>query len=291
MKHYMLLLIPLFALLCCSDITIHDKYDFSKPSEITDLPPELLEVSGISYVKDNLISCVMDEDAVIFFYDLNKKQITNTYRFGSKGDYEDLVVAGDFVYVLKSDGNIFQVDMKGEEGNRKEFNTGLAANVDTEGLCYDKMNNRLLIACKSGGAKKGKGSEKFIYAFDLKSEALLPEPVITFSKDDINKFISDHSGELPKSITALKNEDKMDQLLSPSGIAIHPKTQELYVISSRSGLLLVSDMNGKVLNMVTLHKDLFQQPEGITFTPEAKLYISNEGKKNPATIVGFDYTF
>lgn len=287
MKRYSFFLVPLLMIICCSDITIHDRYDFSKPSEIVELPPELLEVSGISHISDDLIACVMDEDAVIFFFDIAQKKITSTFRFGPKGDYEDLVVTDDYVFVLKSDGNLFRVNMKQGTDNRQEFNTGLSANYDTEGLCYDKNNNRLLIACKSGGGKKGKG-DKVIYAFDLKTESLSNEPVIIFSKDEIDKFITKHSKELPQSIVSLKNEKKMDHLLSPSGIAIHPKTEQLYVLSSRSGLLLVSDLQGKILNMVSLPKDIFNQPEGITFTPEAKLYISNEGKKNPATIVGFN---
>lgn len=294
MKRSVFYLTPLLAVLCCSDITIHDGYDLSKPSDITELPQELLEVSGVSHVSENLVACVMDEDAVIFFFDLKNKKIISTYRFGQPGDYEDIVVDGDMVYVLKSDGNIYKVNMKSADGDRTEYFTGLSAKFDTEGLCLDKENNRLLIACK-GSAKKGdteKGNgEKFIYAFDLVTNKLSEQPVIAFKKAEIDKFISTHEKDLPKDIVSLKNEEKMDQLLSPSGIAIHPKTQQLYVLSSKSGLLLVSDLEGKILNMVTLKKDLFSQPEGITFTPEAKLYISNEGKKNPATIVGFNYAF
>jgi uncharacterized protein YjiK len=120
---------------------------------------------------------------------------------------------------------------------------------------------------------------------------MIDKPVITFTQGEIESFISKHQNELPKSIKALGKEEKMDKLLSPSAIAIHPKTRQLYVLSATSNLLLVADLNGKIINMVSLDKELFKQPEGITFTPDAKLYISNEGKKNPANIIGFEYAY
>jgi DNA-binding beta-propeller fold protein YncE len=287
MKPHLFFVLPLCLTFCSSDITIHDKYNFGKPAEVVELPVELTEVSGISYVSGNMIACVEDEDAIIYFFDLSTKKIIEQFRFGQQGDYEDLVVSGTDVYVLKSNGTVIHVNIK-NESDREEYQTGLPSQYDSEGLCLDKQNNRLLIACKSGTGKKG-GGDRYIYAFDLESKKISETPVIAFSGKEIDTFINAHEKDLPKSITSLRKEEKMDQLLSPSGIAIHPRTSELYVLSARSKILLVSDLKGKIMNIVSLDKQLFNQPEGITFTPEAKLYISNEGKKEPANIIGFEY--
>jgi hypothetical protein len=126
MKPNLLLLFPLCLSFCSSDITVHDKYDFSKPSEVVDLPMELMEVSGISYVSENVLACVEDEDAVIYYYDLNKKKIIDQFRFGQAGDYEDLVVSGKRIYVLKSDGDIFSVLKDEQAVDREEIKTGLS---------------------------------------------------------------------------------------------------------------------------------------------------------------------
>ncbi|MEH6408144.1 MAG: hypothetical protein V7767_12765, partial [Leeuwenhoekiella sp.] len=49
--------------------------------------------------------------------------------------------------------------------------------------------------------------------------------------------------------------------------------------------LLVLDKNGKPKHVYKLDHDDFNQPEGLTFSPSGKLYISNEGHKDPGNIL------
>ena len=62
----------------------------------------------------------------------------------------------------------------------------------------------------------------------------------------------------------------------PSGIAIHPITKELYIISSVNKALVVAGQDGKIKDAYQLDPAVFKQPEGITFTPWGDLLISNE---------------
>jgi hypothetical protein len=48
-------------------------------------------------------------------------------------------------------------------------------------------------------------------------------------------------------------------------------------------------MNGTIDSMERLDKDLFAQPEGITFMENGDMLISNEGAKGIPTIVRFNY--
>lgn len=260
-------------------------YDFRNPSQVIQLPGDLLEISGISYIRDEVIASVEDEDALIYFLDLKAKKILSTVRFGQAGDYEDLVFTGEYLYVLKSNGNIFKLRNSGKDEEAVEIQTGLSKQYDAEGLCFDRQRNRLLIACKEG-EKKSKQQEKFIFAFDLKTETLSESPEVTFRSRDIQRYVKHNQKQLSASFAG---KGKEEELFTPSGIAIHPITHQLYVLSSANHLLLVSDLKGNISNIIILSKDLFTQPEGITFSPEGKLYISNEGKKKPANIIGYEY--
>ena len=63
---------------------------------------------------------------------------------------------------------------------------------------------------------------------------------------------------------------------------------KLYIVASVGKLLVVANkLTGKPENVVRLDPKLFNQPEGITITPEGDIYISNEGGTGVATIFKF----
>src|SRR5690606_13630350 len=110
---------------------------------------ELREVSGIALLPDGLMACIQDEDGILFLYDLHKKAIQEKIQFADAGDYEGLAIVGNTAFVVRSDGAIYQVsDFRSGKPEVTLHKSVLAATQNTEGLAYDKANNRLLIACK-----------------------------------------------------------------------------------------------------------------------------------------------
>ena len=75
----------------------------------------------------------------------------------------------------------------------------------------------------------------------------------------------------------------------PSGIAIHPLTGEIFIISSVGKLLIILDRYGKVLDVKELDPVIFRQPEGICFSPEGEMYISNEGQGGEGYVLKFKF--
>ena len=87
----------------------------------------------------------------------------------------------------------------------------------------------------------------------------------------------------------LFSEEKNEMRFSPSGIAVHPLTGDIYVTSSKGKMLLVMDPQGKILHLVKMKKSIHPQPEGICFDADGTLYIANEGKEDKARIYKFLY--
>ncbi|MCC7244226.1 MAG: SdiA-regulated domain-containing protein, partial [Saprospiraceae bacterium] len=84
-------------------------------------------------------------------------------------------------------------------------------------------------------------------------------------------------------------EDKPN-FFSPSGIAIHPKTGEIFVISTAKKRLVVLDYTtGQIRFAVRLDKKVMPQPEGISFDAAGNLLISSEGKKGEGLLLKFNY--
>jgi WD40 repeat protein len=131
-----------------------------------------------------------------------------------------------------------------------ELKTGIPKGGDIEGLCADPANNRLLLASKHKGR---------IYAY---------EP----GTGDLNEL--------------WKIDEKK---FAPSALAIHPLTNEIYVISSVHKQLLVLSSDGTIKETHQLTSKQFIQPEGMAFAANGDLYISNEGRGGDGNILHFRY--
>ena len=232
-----------------------------------DLPKELLEISGLAYVDDSRFACVQDEAGIIFIYNRITNQIEKEIQFASPGDYEGLTLNGNTAYIVRSDGRLFEVDMNIGKSSTKEYSTSLTLQNNVEGLCYDKKNNRLLLAIK--GAETHTKDYKGVYAFDLGTRTFKKDPVL---KINVNTEVLNGK------------KSKKNKNMNPSAIGIHPITNEYYITDGTKSGLLILDKEGNIKTILNLGKS-FAQPEGITFSPKGEIFISNEGTKQPGNIV------
>ena len=232
-----------------------------------DLPSELREVSGIAYIDARRFACIQDEEGSLYIFNTETNQIERKLRFAGKGDFEDLALAENTAYVLRSDGVIFEIDdYNSDQPGIKKYTTHLTAANDCEGLVWDKKQNRLLVTVKNAGSKE----QSPVYSFDLAEKKMAEQPAFTIDFDD------------PVFEKAAK---KKDRRIRPSAIGIHPTTGDLYVLEGTSPKLLILDQKAAPQKLVVLDKADFPQPEGLSFSPAGDLFISNEGGKSSGTIL------
>ncbi len=236
-------------------------YKIEKPVFQQYLSHDLKEISGISHFAQNQIISINDEIGRLFIYDYDKQEIIDTLDFDVEGDYEDVVHLENIAYILRSDGRIIAFDIRTK--NTKTFDSSHDKVEEFEGLCYEPKSNSLLLAAK---IMEG---DKTIFEYNLNEEKLTKK--FKIQKEDISK------------------NGKHGKEFKPSGIAVHPKTNEIYVLASAGKKLLVFDSNGKKLHQYNLDEEQFPQPEGICFTPNGDMIISSEGKNGQASISYFSF--
>ncbi|MBN2373677.1 SdiA-regulated domain-containing protein [bacterium] len=267
-------------------------YTFTHPSMEFSLPQCLDEISGLFYFEPNRLICIQDEKGKMYVFDIDKGKVTKKIKFSETSDYEDIVVVKDTVYVLQSNGNIVELR------NFKKvslYNTKLSNKNNAEGLAFDPERNLLLIACKDSPHLKKKRNElkgkKAVYGFDLGNKSISPQPVYVIDEE----LLKDHRLYPSKRLSLLgfiKDAGLLKREIdfSPSGIAVHPKTGDIYLISSTAQMLIVLNQNGEIIAAEEFDKRIFRQPEGICFSPDGDMFISNEKKgKGRANILRFDY--
>ncbi|MDR6781771.1 uncharacterized protein YjiK [Pedobacter africanus] len=252
-------------------------YDFTKPDKFN-MPSSLLEISGIAFYKGNsdTVYSIQDEDGKLFRQGWDVKKQHNM-KFAPKGDYEDLAIFHERVFVLKSNGSIYSFPFSEtvkEESDQVRERKKLLPKGEYEGMYADPETSKLYVLCKSCPQdKKTKQLTGYVFDYNAATDSLTGP--VTFSVD-LNQ------------IKALN--PKLKASLSPSALAKNPATKEWYILSSANKLLLVADANWKITAAHRLSSTTFNQPEGIAFDNKLNLFISNEGDEiNDGNIIKFRY--
>ncbi|MGH2564905.1 MAG: SdiA-regulated domain-containing protein, partial [Ginsengibacter sp.] len=246
-----------------------NNYDVKNPNHTWKLPAELIEVSGNTWIdKDHLI-LIEDLHPSLYYIKIDDTNATleKTIPFAEqekeKVDIEDVTYVNDTVYALWSHGILFKINDWHNKPVIEKIKTPLKKENNTEGLCYDPVTKKLLIACKdASGLQDEKKSSKAVYEFDLNKNTLDSIPFLVIHKTDFEKITGDKIA------------------FNPSAIAVHPITHDVYILTTRANKgMAVYSHDGVIKSYQEIDKDLMPQPEGICFSPEGKLYISSEGKK------------
>jgi uncharacterized protein YjiK len=254
-------------------------YDLKNPNHTWKLPGQLVEVSGNTWIdKDHLI-LIEDLHPNLYLVKIDDKNATleKTIPFAvedkEKFDIEDVTYVNNTVYALWSHGVLFKISDWQTKPQVEQIKTFLSKENNTEGLCYDPVTQKLLVACKdASNVADEKKSTKAVYAFDMAVNKLNDQPFLLIHKKDFEKVA----------------DQKLD--FNPSAIAIHPVTHDIYLLSTRDNkCMAIYSHDGTLKAFQFIDKELMPQPEGICFSPEGKLYISSEGKKGgPGNLFEFD---
>lgn len=246
-------------------------YDFNK-AQRREFKKVLNEISGLYFDRDSQsLFAISDSKNNIFQIDLKAQKLKDyTVNFAKQGDFEDLVKIGKTVYVLVSDGTIMAVN-KGKDSAETISYPFRKGKNDFESLYHDPAVNGLVILCKSCEHEKGKGTRS-AFRFDLESLRFDSLPLYAINIDSVKALV--------------KNNDAS---FKPSAAAINPKDSLVYILASSGKLLIITDRRGKVLQGYNLNPDKNPQAEGIAFSPNGTMFVSNEGKYGKATLQVFHY--
>lgn len=232
-------------------------YNLNKPTKVVTLNSELNEISGLHSISESELIAIQDEEGIIYFIKKNNGKILKTIKFGKDADYEGVTAVKKRIYILESNGDIHRY--KNDKTSKYHFKK--EGKFDFEGLCYDDKNDQLLVACKTHG-KNDKKDHIYIYGFDISENKYHKSPIYKIKKE------------------------KSYKKFWPSGIAVHPNGN-IYLLSSRSKMLMIISPSGDVIKTQALMPYLFNQPEGISFSENGDLYISNEKRKSKPTLLKF----
>ena len=263
-------------------------YVFAEPDARFALSNELDEISGLAALEDGMLAAIQDEDGELYIIDPSSGQIVDRRTFGEMGDYEAVDVAEGRLLVLRADGQVSSFEnWSAASFSGESLMLDVPKRCDAEGMRYDPEGSRILISCKDEPGK-GLEVEKAIFAFSLDGVKLQDDPVYIIDTRSFNVSMPDHPvNEAVRSVLS----DKVDLSgFRPSELAIHPITDELYILSAVRESIVALNRSGQVTGIWMLSDELLDQPEGMAFLPNGDLFIASEvGSKKNAVLLRYNY--
>lgn len=243
----------------------HAPYSFLKPYRVLNVPEILKEISGIAWAGENTLFCIQDETGIVFKFNIESETLTGMMRFTDLGDFEDIAVKGDSVYVLRSDGTVFYFNHVRFDGQYTQRLVPVSC-MNVEGLSWNHSDQTFLIACKDQSIS-AQSSKRSVYTFTADK---MHQPGLGFviDLDAINAMLDKKYPGLTKSKIPF----------NPSAIAVHPLTNQQYVLSADHRLLAIFD-GEKLIDLYPLPAEMYFKPEGLTFNENGELFIASEGIK------------
>lgn len=239
-------------------------YDLSKGEKFV-MPDELLEISGIAFqnLDPKVVYSIQDEDGRVYSQNWGIKKAVDT-KFGTKGDYEDVAILKDQIFVLKSNGHIYAfpvAESTKEKAEGVEEWKEILPKGEYEGLYADESGSKVYVLCKNCELDKKKPqSTGYILDYNPASKNLASSGTFTINTDEINALGQD-----------------VGKGLRASAISQNPISKDWYILSSVNKVLVVLDQKWVVKSVYHLDLGVFNQPEGLAFDRAQNLYISNEG--------------
>lgn len=234
-----------------------ETFDFASP-KIINLPQSLDEISGITYYpKDTSVFAVIDEDGLLFKINLNRPDEVKEWRFDKQRDFEDIVLLDSTFYVMVSNGDLDKITFDNDKiaVAKVDFPNASKKVNEFESMYYSADSNKMIMLCKQ--CEDDKKSTLSSYYFSDTAHQFVPHKTI-------------ETEPLFQKIGSKKEKIK------PSAAAINPLTKELYVLCSINKIIFIEDASGKIKEIIKLDPKIYKQPEGMAFTPDGDLIVSNE---------------
>jgi len=266
-------------------------YTLDTPTQIHKLPEVLREISGLGITSTGELGCIQDELGVIFIYDTDQCEINRRIGYGKSADYEGVTFVGDDAFVLRTNGNIYRVlAFDGGQPVRQKHKSLLNRKNNTKGIAHEPNKNRILAICKDGYAVEENFVERLaIYAYDVDSNTVADSVAYSLNLDKVKTYAEIAAPESYREVFPMFYKSNLKTFpIYPSALAVHPKTDDIYIASSSGGLLFILNSDGILVHIERLREDSYSQIEGLAFRPDGTLLMASEGQDEPGQLYEFE---
>jgi len=234
------------------------------------LPKGLSEISGLAAASATSIYAHNDEYGIIYEVSVTDGAVLKAFALGrptARGDFEGVAISGGRIYLLTSDGRIFEAPVS-DHGARAVFNvydTGLSGKCEFEGLTTGAAPGDFLLLCKRSAPELPDAAIN-IYRWNLEDRR---QPAAPWASIPLKNLLT---------------EDEARAFL-PSAIERRATDGALIIISAANGMMVEVTQSGALVHKRSLGQSAHPQAEGVALLPSGAVVIADEGaRRGPGRI-------
>ncbi len=256
-------------------------FDLVHPESVSNLPMGVNAFTDFVIMDSTHLICLDDQVGGVLVYDLTTNK--------SQG-YLPTGIQFKITEVTKIDSTLILVDEKMDlhfllpPYDSTSITTESLQDKSwiSSGMCLHESTKRLFFVAESD--VENEIQNYFIYTFNLNNKKLNERPLFEIKPEEIELFALTNNSPLPTNRVDENGDTIRNFTFIPDVIAVHPKTNEIYILSSSDRSLVVYNQFGQVVNFTTLNEELFSQPKAMTFYPNGDLLLTNSDLKNPSIV-------
>jgi uncharacterized protein YjiK len=238
----------------------------AKPRLRWALPPDLQEISGLVLTDDGRLLVHDDGRARIVELDYRTGREVKAFELGRpvrRGDFEGIAVAGPRLFLVTSDGVLYET-REGKDRDAVPYTrtpTGAGRLCEVEGLAYEPGSQALLLLCKTARVR------------DLRHAITI-----------LRWSIDGHRWLDPDRITIPLDKPFRDTYgaeFRGSDLARDPVTGRYLAIAGINRMAMELTAEGRIVGAGFLGKH-HPQAEGVAVARDGTILVSDEGRQGPA---------
>lgn len=146
---------------------------------------------------------------------------------------------------------------------------------ESSACCYHKPTKRLIFCAPE---EDGEGRLRSLYYFNISKQRYHENPIFTFDADVVLQFLEDKECRIASAPHRRFYPKELADVL-PTAIAVHPKTNDFFMLSSKDRILMVFSSFGELLDASYLEEHAYSNPIDLHFNELGDLFIANPGKE------------
>ncbi len=247
-------------------------YNWHAPFSSLELPLGLSSIKNICILDSTrFVAIDQQSGSVVLLDELSGKlvgqlNLSPSFQFSSLAVYDSVLVLQDQLNQLHFLGAPY--DSTSEIGLNE-----LSSELKFMSFCSHPITKRLFFL--GDEIDKGEGRySNYVYGFGLGNRKLREKPLFEIESEKIEQYAL-QMGIVSQNAFAQSSSEQSVFNFKPSALAVHPKTNEIYVLSQERAQLAVFNQFGEVVNFIPLSRSLANHPTDIQFHPNGDLIVIN----------------
>jgi hypothetical protein len=247
-------------------------YNWHAPFNSMELPLGLSSIKNICLLDSARFVAIDQQSGSVVLLDestgklVGQLNLSPAFQFYSLAVYDSILVLQDQLDQLHFLSSPY--DSTSEIGLNE-----LSSDLKFKSFCSHPITKRLFFLGNDFDKGDGRYSN-YVYGFGLGNRKLREKPLFEIESEKVEQFAL-QMGIVPHEDLSNSSIGLQTFYFKPSALAVHPKTNEIYVLSQETAQMAVFSQFGEVVNFIPLSRSLANHPTDIQFHPNGDLIVIN----------------